>query len=435
MPRNYLFILLLSFLLLFSCNLRENNVAVTYTVHQIDFEDVLLIDGVVEPVNSTNVVCANGIDGIVVFLVEDGTFVDEGELVCVIEDQNLQNRYDEIVLSLENAEVNLAKTQADLAMQYALLEAQVKNNEAQTQIANLDSLQLRYATPNQRRIKELELEKATIERAKYEKKLSALRIIQQSEVRKNELEIERLRNRMKSAEEDLKKLKVKAAKKGLAILPLTWMTGQKLKVGDNMWNNMPILTIPEMDRMKVKIMAPERDFKMINVDDSVAYTFDAMPGNFAYGKIRKKTPVGQAVNRDSKVKFFEIEVSIDSVPIMPDPGFTANCRVVLKQAKDTIVVPQIAVFDEDSMKVVYVKQKKGYEMRQVATGLSSQKEIIISEGLQHSETISLIKPKANLIKSRKLLSIVTDNEEAKPDSIPLDSTKTKISGDTLKIQR
>ena len=430
-PRIYTLSFLMSLLFLFSCNSRGDNNFVTYTVPYIDFEDVLAVDGVVEPVNSTNIVCARGIDGIVVFLIEDGTFVKADELVCVIEDQNLQTRYDQGVTDLENAEANLAKVQANLTMQYALLEAQVKNNEAQAQIASLDSLQLRYATPNQRRIKELELEKSAIEKAKYEEKLSALRIIQQSEIRKSELEIERLRNRLKSAEDDLKKLEIRATKKGLAVLPISWMTGQKLKVGDNVWNNVPILTIPEMDHMKVKIMASERDFKMISVNDSVAYTFDAMPGNFAYGKILNKTPVGQAVSHDSKVKFFEIEASIDNILIMPDPGFTANCRIILKQAKDTIVVPQIAVFDEDSMKVVFVKHKKGYEMRQVTTGQSSQKEIIISEGLERNEAISLMRPKANLIKSRRLLVEKTNVEETRTQIEQINTDhKNLIESDT-----
>lgn len=421
MPRIHVIIFLLSLLFLFSCNSREANPDVTYTVVYSDFEDIIAIDGVVEPVNSTTIVCPRGIDGIVVYLADDGTFVEEGEVVCLIEDQNLQNRYDQITVDLENAEANLTKTLADLAMQYALLEAQVKNNDAETQIANLDSLQLRYATPNQRKIKELELEKNAIEKNRYEKKLVALSIIQQSEIRKRELEIERLRNRLKSAREDLAKLEIKTTKKGLAVRPITWTTGKKLQVGDNVWNNMPILTIPEMERMKVKILAPERDFKIININDSVAYTFDAMPGNYAYGKILKKTPVGQQVKQDSKVKFFEIEASIDSVAVMPDPGFTVNCRVVLKQMKDTVAIPQIAVFDEDSTKVVYVRQKKGYEMRQVATGLYSQKEIIISEGLKPYETIALIKPKTNQIRSRKLLV----EEKIETDSIHINETATK----------
>ncbi len=411
---------------LFSCNSSQKKNAVTYIVSYSDFEDISILDGVVEPVNSIVVTCPRDIDGIVVFLVEDGTFVEEGEVICIIEDQNLQTRYDRNYVDLENALADLGKTEAELLMQYALLEAQVNNNEADAKIANLDSLQLLYATVNQRRIMELELEKTAIEKVKYEKKLEALEIIQQSELKKRKLEIERLKNNLKTAEEGLESLTVKAPKKGLATRPVNWVTGKKLQTGDNVWNNMPLIIIPDMDKMKVKIMAPEKDFKIININDSVAYTFDAMPINYAYGKILKKTPIGQQIERDSKVKLFEIEASIDSTSFMPEPGYTANCYVVLKQVKDTIVIPHIAVFDEDSIKAVYVQQKNGYERRQIIPGLSSHKETIVSQGLKNNEIVALTKPKANQIKSHKFLE--KDNlliQETESDSLQVNEADDK----------
>ncbi|NDV47769.1 hypothetical protein D0T49_11995 [Paludibacter sp. 221] len=407
---------------MYSCNARDSKNNVTYTVPSYnDFQDVITINGFVEPISSTTLSCPRGVDGIVVFLIEDGTYVEEGDLLCVIEDANLQSHYNQTKVDLENAEANLEKTRADLALQYSILEAQVKNNEAETAIANLDSLQLIYSTPTQRKIKELELRKTAIEKAKYEKKLGSLDIIQQSEIKKRELEIIRLKNRMESVKEIVDKLEIRAPKKGLATRPIYTMTWKKLQVGDNVWNNMPVIVIPEMEKMKVKIMAPEKDFKNIGVNDSVVYTFDAMPGNIAYGKIIKKTPVGRQIVHGSKVKEFEIEASIDSSQVMPEPGFTADCKVILKEVKDTIVIPQIAVFDGDSTKVVYVKNGKTFEERPVVTGMSSQKEVIISEGLSRNEEISLVKPQANLIKSRKLSGENKTNTpvEAEADSIML----------------
>ena len=105
---------------------------------------------------------------------------------------------------------------ADLLMQYALLEAQVKNNKADTEIAQLDSLQLQFATPTQKRIKELELERALIEKKKFEKKLEALEIINQSEVRKLELHIQQLTNRLATVKTILDGLTVRSPQIGRA---------------------------------------------------------------------------------------------------------------------------------------------------------------------------------------------------------------------------
>ena len=116
-------------------------------------------------------------------------------------------------------------------------------------------------TPTQRKIKELELEKAYIEKSMYEKKLHTLDIINQSEIRKLEINIQQLTNRLASAKQILERLTVRAPKKGLAIVADSRMTGAKLKVGDNVWSNMPLVIIPETSEMKVKMFVNETDFR------------------------------------------------------------------------------------------------------------------------------------------------------------------------------
>jgi len=371
----------------------------------------MLLEGLIEPVLSTTLTSPRNCDGTIVFLVEDGEYVEEGQIVCVIEYQQLQNQYDEILIQLENAEAGLNKTKADLNMQFALLEAQVRTNEADTKIAQMDSLQIAYMSFSQKAIKELELEKATIEKARYEKKLEALKFIQQTEIKKLELEIQRFKIRVDAMKEQIDALTLKAPRSGMVVRSVNRLVpgGVKLQVGDPVWSNFPIAVLPDFKKMKVIISASEADFKYISVNDSISYTFDAMPDNKGTGKILKKAPVGQPYKRGSTVKFFEIEASIDSVLTMPEPGFTANCHIIMKQVENVISVPQIALFDEDSIKVVYVQLKKGFESRQVQTDISSPTEIIITAGLTAGELIALSKPKSSLVKVRTVL----------PDSLTL----------------
>ena len=399
--RNAILWTLILLFLFCSCNKNSKEKISTYPISTANFENTIVIDGVAEPVRYTTIACPGNVDAIITYLIDDGTYVDEGDVVCILEDNDRKTIHDNLVIQLETAEAELSKVKADLQMQYALLEAQVQNNNADTEIAHLDSLQLQFATPTQRRIKELELEKALIEKNKFEKKLEALEIINQSEVKKLELNIQQLTNQLASAKTILDGLTVRSPRKGLTVISNSRMTGEKLKVGDNVWSNMPLITMPEISKMKVKMMASEVDFRQINENDSVSFSFDALPDNVAYGKITKKLPVGQPYKRDSKVKFFEVEASLDSALQIPDPGFTANCRVFIKQVRDTIVVPQIAIYEEDSIKVVYVKKKNKYEMRQITTGLSSSKEAIVSSGLKRGEVIALIRPPQSMVKGNK----------------------------------
>ena len=391
-------------LLIVACSNEHSEIS-TYTVIRKNFESTIIIDGYAEPVQSASVTCPRaGSGGTVAFLIEDGTWVNEGDILCTIENKSMETRYDEMLTNLENAEAGIEKTKAELSLQYTMLEADAKNNEAETQIAHLDSTRLQYYSPNQKHVRELELQIVGITRRKIEMKLASLTIIQKSEIKKLELEIQRLINNVESVKKDLDALVLRSAKKGLAIRGTNPMTNNKMAVGDVVYNGMPLVNIPEMDKMKMKIFASERDYRYINVNDSVYYTFDALEDNVAWGKILNKMPVGKEVKEGSKVKYFEIDASVDSTLVMPDPGFTATCYIMLKQVKDTLIIPQIAIFEQDSMKVVYVENKKGYEMRQVLIGESSPKDAVVTNGLYLDERIALSLPKDSQIKSRTILS-------------------------------
>ena len=404
-----------------SCAPEAGNDISTHTVTRKNFESTIRVQGFVEPVNVTSVVCPRGVDGIVEWLVEEGTHVEQGDTLCIIDFPTLETNYDQMLTRLEEAKTTLARTTADLAMQYAILEAQVRSNEAESEIARMDSLELAYSTPNQRKIRELQLESALINKVRYEKKLEALKVIQASEIRTREIEIQQLTVQVQTAKEMLDKLTVTAPKAGLVVLPTAWMTGEKLTLGDNVWTNHPIATLPEMNLMKVKITASETDYRQISMGDSVVYRFDAMPDNPAWGKITNRAYQGQPVKRGSQVKTFEIEGSIDSVGVMPEPGYSADCNVIMEELKDVIVVPQIALFDQDSVKVVYVREgrrRNSWEMRQVRTGLASATESVIEQGLDEGETVALMRPAERAVGRRTLLPVADSTAVAAP---PVDS--------------
>jgi multidrug resistance efflux pump len=391
-------------LLFVSCNSKEDGSIPLYNVVSADFEDIITIDGYVESVNSTNINCPQGISGEIVMMVDDGVLVKEGDIVCIIKDEDLLSTFEDYKTSLEMIEADLAKTIANHSMQLALLEAQVKTNEAQTSIAELDSIQLEYSSDNQKRIKLLELESTAIEKDRYKKKLKTLKIIQRSELRRLEMRHRMFDQRMSTVEEKVASLEVRAPHAGMILRSVSPMTGRKFGVGDRIWNGVTLFTIPDMKIMKVMIAASEGSYKRIEIDHPITYTFDALPGDTAWGKMVKKSPIGKPIKRNSKVKIFDLEASVDSSLQIPTPGLSAECKVMLQRVTDTIVVPQIAVFEVDSIKVVYVKLDKGFELRQVITGLSSPKETVIDKGLYRNEKIALSKPASSLVIQEKMLT-------------------------------
>lgn len=384
-----------------SCQPSDRNPLPVHEVAYSTFTDALRAEGTVESINSIPINCPKGAGGTIVFLVEEGTRVKEGDVLCRIEDPMLGTDYEDLLINLEQNRADLSKTYADHALELAILEAQIQNNEAQKAITSLDSVQLAFIPGNQRRIKELELQQSAIQNSRFEKKLKTLKIIQQSELRKQLRGIERVESRVKELEERIASLTLRAPRSGLVVRGVNPVSNTKFIVGDNAWEGLPLLIMPDMEQMKVKIMATEGQFKRLKIGDKVEFSFDAQPDNHARGTITKKAPIGQPIKRRSKVKVFEVEASVDSSRHIPTPGMSAQCRIILQQLSDTLVIPQIALFERDSAKVVYVEKGKGYEVREVVPGLSSPSEVVITKGLKAGEHISLLLPDDQLILKNK----------------------------------
>lgn len=382
-----------------SCSSDKGGEMPLHVVERGDFKDILTIDGYTEPVNSANVHCPRHVGGAIISIVENGTFVKKGDVVCVIEDLNVAESCENLELELESAYAEIEKLQASHQLEYALLEAQVKNNDAEAILALSDSLQMLYMSPQERRIKMLQLRSAEIKRDQLLNKLDITKRIQEIDVMRVEKRIEHIERRLKSEREKLASLTLRAPKDGIAIRGRRWpWSDEKWNIGDHIRDGRVAVMIPDLDQVKVLIHAQETEYKRIHMGDSIAYTFDATPDNYGWGRITKMASRGQTRTEGSEIKTFEIEASVDSLRLPAEPGLSVRCHIYLKHVPDTIVVPTISIFDKDSLKVVYVRHGREFEEREIVPGTGSPTQTIIASGLNEGEQIALLKPKE--VKSR-----------------------------------
>lgn len=367
-----------------------------YTVERMPYVDMLAIEGYTESLTPLTINCPPDVDGTIVHIVETGTEVEEGDTLCVIEDANIADNYERWTLNLESMQAELEKLHASQELERALLDAQVRNNDIEALLAEADSLQMLYMSPSERRIKELQREKARIEREQLMRRVETTKELQKTDVMKIERQIAQQERRLEGEREKIASLTLRAPRSGIAVRARRWPWSQETwNIGDNVWNGRAVVMMPDMEHMKVIIYAPETEYKRLHEGDSVAYAFDAMPENRGWGRITKLSPVGQTRTEGSAVKTFEIEASVDSLLAPVDPGLSVQCRVYLHHVADTVVVPTISVFDKDSLKVVYVEQRNGhYEERTVTLGENSPRSTIIASGLRPGERIALVKPKS-----------------------------------------
>ena len=403
MKDSFIHILLIIFFLS-ACTGKRPDI-VTIDLKPSDYLEAIDVTGTIQAVNNVSLITPRVFSSNlkILHLAEEGTYVKKGDTLCIIEATDLDKSFESFKNDLDKMEAEMRSLEADNAMQLSLLKAQVETNNAQIEIAMLDSIQLKFATPVKQRLLALEMEKVSIEKMKLQKKLAAQEKIDRSELMQIGSRIAIQKNRVQMAQQQINSLKMVSPVDGMVVhvVAPTMMfmsssgmgtLGGKIEEGSVVWTNMSVLQIPDLNVMQVSLEVPEADYKRIQEQQKVMIKVDAASNLETTGKIKRKSFAGKNADEKSSVKTYEVIVSIDSCHLQMKPGLSANCRIIIDQVKDTIVIPAAAVFTRDSSKIVYVSDGDEFIPVTVETGLSNTSRTIISKGLEGNETIALIEP-------------------------------------------
>jgi multidrug resistance efflux pump len=395
-------------LILFNGCQREKSAVISLDLTPSDYIEKITAPGTVQCVNTQYIKTPRlGIIQIS-YLAENGASVRKGDTVCILDYPELISRLETFTSQLENMSAELKKLEADNAMKLSLLEAQIENNDIQVAITSLDSVQQRFAPPLQKQLLALEQEKAMIEKMKLQKKYTAQKIISETELRGMRSRIRQQENNIRSMQEQVDMLIVTSPADGIVMhteSPSLYFissvgsgsVGGKIEEGSTVYTDMTLLEMPDMKEMQVSVELPEVGYKRIEAGQKVKIKVNAAQNLFTTGAVVRKMLAGKNISRNSQVKTYEAIISVDSCHSLMSPGLSATCDIIVNEVKDTVVVPTIAIFEEDSIKLVYVALNNKYMPVTVETGLTNSSESIISRGLTGNETIALMKPPANLI--------------------------------------
>ena len=264
------------------------------------------------------------------------------------------------------------------------------------------------------------MKKAIIEKAKIEKKLNATKSIAESDVRKLNARLMQEKTKCQAIEDQIKSLTIIAQRDGIVMRtesPTFYFVsssgigkmGGPIKEGSILIIDSPILLFPDLSKMQITADVAEADFKKIEKGQKAVITVDASGKLVTTGKVSRKSLAGHTAIKysNSKVKFYEVIIDIDSCHSKLKPGLSADCEIFLREARDTVCVPTLAIFEKDSSKVVYVKKKNKFSPVKVETGTSGSSQTIISGGLKGDEIIALTRPPAGFIEepaSRKKIT-------------------------------
>jgi HlyD family secretion protein len=419
---NLLFFFPFLFLLL-SCGGKKESGVITYKLIKSDYVEKLNVEGTVQAVVNIPVIPPNPMfwQMTVLRLAEDGAFVKNGDTICVLTVPEVESMYKEAINSVETLEAGLKKTEADNQLNIALLEAQLATSEAQLKISSLDTLKMKFAAEVPRKLLELEMQKALIEKQKAEKKLASAKLIGETDIRQMNARITQEKTKAQTMADQIKSMTIIARHEGIVMRvespKMYYFTSQGIgefgglvKEGSVIFPGRPVLQFPDLSLMQVSAEVAEADFKKIEKGQKVIMTIDAASKLVTTGKVNRKSLMGRTAEKysDSKVKFYEVIIDIDSCHSKMKSGLSAGCEITLSEALDTLLVPTLAIFERDSAKVVYVMGKENFSPVKIETGPAGSSYTLITGGLKGDEVIALTEPPNSLMAVEKHKKVRSD---------------------------
>lgn len=299
--------------------------------------------------------------------VDIGDQVKKGELLCQLDDRDLQierdQRLTEIAgakLQIESARLRLEKAQRDYDRAMKLYEERVVARE------EFDNLKT---------------------------ELDAAR--NQVDVAGNNLE--RAEKGLKLVEDRITKTRM-LAPFDCTVLTRPVSLGQTVSGAAGFNSGTEIMTIANLNDMVVNAHINQADVVRLQPGQKVEIQVESLPGLKLVGRLERIAP--QATIRNN-IKGFATRIQIKDMDPRVRPGMTATLSIPVASVTNALAVPLAAVFTEDGQRFVLVKTPSGIERRDVTIGIYDYQFAEAQSGLQSGETVLLEMPREGFEEFKK----------------------------------
>lgn len=185
---------------------------------------------------------------------------------------------------------------------------------------------------------------------------------------------------------------IRAPHDGFFVYEKTWF-GQKIDVGSTVFPGNKIASIPNLEKMEAILHVLETEAVGLVEGLQVRITIDAFPDRPLNGKISKVSATASPIARDVPVKFFAVNVALDQAdPDWIKPASLVSATITISSIKDTIFVPNQAVFSDGEGDWVLLRAGGELVKREIQLGLRGAYRSQIVGGLEKGAEIALFPP-------------------------------------------
>lgn len=336
-------------------------------------------------------------------LVAEGTYVEKGDMVAELDKTELSGRLNELYNELEKAQSQYTQTKLDTTLELRQERSGIESIEFDIRQKKVEIEQSEFEPPAT--IQRLKLDLIKLEQNLEQSKENYKIKKEQSRAKMREAgaTLAQTRNKYESLQDLEKEFVITAPKPGMVIYIREW-SGEKRKTGSTIspWDP-GVATLPDLSQMESKTYINEVDIRKVKMGQEVEIGLDAFPDVKLSGTVSEVANVG--VDREnSESKVFEIIIEVNEADSTYRPGMTTSNAIITKTLESVVQVPLEAIFSEDDITFVYMKDGASIEKQEVRIGSRNDEFAVIEAGLEADVEVYLTEPASASDNSIRTLS-------------------------------
>lgn len=196
--------------------------------------------------------------------------------------------------------------------------------------------------------------------------------------------------------EQMNKCVIRAKKTGLVVygganMNYYYYGQEQIREGALLREQQPIITIPDMTKMSVKVRIHESYIKKIKKGQKARITLDAFPDKLLEGEVNKVGVLPDSQNRwmNPDLKVYLTTITVNGTQEWLKPGMSAKVEILVKELPDVVYVPIQAVSPVDGKQFCFIASGSRSERREVEIGEFNDEFIEIKRGIKQGDEVAL----------------------------------------------
>lgn len=168
--------------------------------------------------------------------------------------------------------------------------------------------------------------------------------------------------------------------------PITGVVAQReIKIGNTITANTPVFRVTALDPLIAYLHIPEREFRRLEPGQTAQLTVDAIPAEQFAARVQRISPVV-----DPATGTFKVTLEVPDPDGRLKPGMFGRFNIVWDSRRDVLLVPRVAIVDDDVSEAVFVIVNGKVERRPILTGYARGEQVEVVQGLEGDEDIVVV---------------------------------------------